>query len=93
MSGHQWMESAILYESGADKLVDRVIVVTAPEKTRIERIMTRDGISYEKALEWMGRQWPQDEVRKRADYEIINDGKIDLEQQINNIIQLCKTPF
>ena len=87
------MESAILYESGADKLVDRVIVVTAPEKTRIERIMTRDGISYEKALEWMGRQWPQDEVRKRADYEIINDGKIDLEQQINNIIQLCKTPF
>jgi dephospho-CoA kinase len=55
--------------------------------------MHRDGISHEKALEWIGRQWPQDEVRRRADYEIINDGITDLEQQINNIIQLCKTPF
>jgi dephospho-CoA kinase len=92
-SGYQWMESAILYESGADSLVDRVVVVTAPEALRIARVMRRDGISHEKALEWIGRQWPQDEVRRRADYEIINDGITDLEQQINNIIQLCKTPF
>jgi dephospho-CoA kinase len=82
----QWMESAILYESGASKLVDCVIVVTAPEQVRIHRIMQRDQITEEKALEWINRQWPQDEVRRRADYEIINDGQVPLEQQIDHII-------
>lgn len=86
-SGQLWLESAILYESGADRLVDRVIVVTAPEELRLQRVMARDGISREKALEWMGRQWPQDEVRRRADFEIVNDGIMDLEQQINEIIK------
>lgn len=92
-SGYEWMESAILYESGAYKVVDRVIVVTAPEETRLQRIMARDGISREKALEWIARQWPQEEVRRRADYEIVNDGTTDIEQQLNKIIQQCKTPF
>ena len=85
-SGYQWMECAILYESGFDRLVDRVIVVTAPEAIRIERIMQRDGITREKALEWIHRQWPQEKVRQLADYEIVNDGYTDLEQQIERII-------
>ena len=82
----QWMECAILYESGFDRLVDRVIVVTAPEAIRIERIMQRDGITREKALDWIHRQWPQEKVRQLADYEIVNDGYTDLEQQIERII-------
>lgn len=85
-SGMQWMESAILYESGADKLVDRVVVVTAPEEVRIRRIMKRDGITREKALQWIARQWPQELVRERADAEIVNDGKADLEQQIEKLL-------
>lgn len=92
-SGALWMESAILYESGAASLVDRVIVVTAPEELRISRIMARDGISREKAREWISRQWPQERVRELADYEIVNDGTTDLEQQLNKIIEQCKTPF
>ena len=85
-SGYQWMESAILYESGANKLVDRVIVVTAPEEVRIQRVMQRDGITREKALQWMQRQWPQSELLRRADYEIINDGHTDLNEQLNKIL-------
>ena len=81
-SGMEWMESAILYESGINQLVDRVIVVTAPEEVRIQRVMQRDGISREKTLQWIQRQWPQEEVRQRADYEIINDGKADIDEQI-----------
>jgi len=87
-SGLQWMESAILFESGADRLVDRVIVVTAPAEVRIQRVMQRDGISREKALEWMGRQWPQEEVRRRANYEIINDGVKDLNSQIEKMLKI-----
>ena len=89
-SGLQWMESAILYESGAFRLVDKAIVVTAPEEVRIQRVMQRDGISREKVLEWMNRQLPQDEVRQRADFEIVNDGLSDIDKQLNKILRTMK---
>lgn len=85
-SGLQWMESAILFESGFNRLVDRAIVVTAPEEIRIRRIMERDGISRQKALQWMARQWPQDELLRRADYELVNDGSTPLEPQIERLL-------
>jgi dephospho-CoA kinase len=87
-SGLQWMESAILYESGAYRLVDKAIVVTAPEEVRIQRVMQRDGISREKVLEWMSRQLPQDEVRQRADFEIVNDGTADIDHQLDELLPL-----
>ena len=87
-SGMKWMESAILYESGAYHLVDKTIVVTAPEEVRIQRVMQRDGISREKVLEWMARQLPQEEVRRRADFEIVNDGEADIDKQIEAIIKV-----
>jgi dephospho-CoA kinase len=85
-SGLQWMESAILFESGAYRLVDKTIIVSAPEEVRIQRVMQRDGISREKVLEWMARQLPQEDVRRRANFEIINDGIADIDQQIDKII-------
>lgn len=86
-SGLQWMESAIIFESGIYRLVDCVIVVTAPEEVRIQRVMRRDGISREKVLEWMGRQLPQDVVRENADYEIVNDGVADLDRQLDSLLE------
>lgn len=85
-SGYQWMESAILFECGANHLVDRVIAVTAPQKVRLQRIMNRDGISRSKALEWIRRQWPQQKIRQLADYTIVNDGIADLDIQIDRIL-------
>ncbi len=89
-SGMEWMECAILYESGFDRLVDTVIVVTAPEDVRIRRITHRDGIGSAKAKEWMSRQWPQEEVQRRADFEIRNDGQQPLLPQIEIILQQLK---
>lgn len=85
-SGMQWMESAILYESGISQLVDTVIVVTAPLEVRIGRVMQRDGITREKVLEWMQRQWPQEEIRRRADFEVVNDGIADIDEQLDEIL-------
>ena len=82
----EWMESAIIYESGIYRLVDKIIVVTAPDEVRIQRVIKRDHISREKVLQWMSRQWSQEEVRKRADYEIVNDGKADIDEQIEKIL-------
>jgi dephospho-CoA kinase len=89
-SGYQWMESAILYESGINKLVDRVIVVTAPLEIRIQRVMQRDGITRENVEQWMQRQWSQEEIRKQADYEIVNDGIADIDAQIDIILEKIK---
>lgn len=86
-SGMQWMESAILFESGARQLVDKAVVVTAPQEVRIQRVMQRDGITREKVLQWMTRQWPQEEVIAHADYEIVNDGIQDLDSQIDRILE------
>ena len=86
-SGYRWMECAILFESGFDHLVDRVICVTAPEEVRIQWVMSRDGLSRERALEWLAKQFPQEEVLRRSDYEIVNDGQTDIGQQIDTIIQ------
>ena len=86
-SGMQWMESAIIFESGIYRLVDCVIVVTAPEEVRIQRVMRRDSISREKVLEWMGRQLPQNVVRENADYEIVNDGVADLDWQLDSLLE------
>lgn len=87
-SGMQWMESAIMYESGIYRLVDRVVVVTAPLETRLRRIMNRDGISLEKAQEWVNQQWPQEEVIQRADYRIVNDGETPIEPQVKKLLAL-----
>lgn len=91
-SGMQWLESAILFQSGFDRRVhfDAVICVTAPEEVRISRIMARDSISRERAEEWLARQWPQEEVRRRSNYEIINDGQQPLLPQIKRTIERIK---
>lgn len=50
------IETALLAESGIDKVVDKVIRVDAPLEVRIRRAMQRDGVSREKILERMARQ-------------------------------------
>ena len=90
-SGIQWMESAIMYESGIYRLVDKVVVVTAPLELRIQRVMSRDGITREKALQWIHRQLPQKQVVARADYEIVNDGVADIDSQIDLLLHQLST--
>jgi len=87
-SGKDWLESAIFFDSGFDKriYIDKVVCVTAPLEVRILRIMQRDGISRERALEWIHRQQPQEEVLLRSDYEIVNDGIADVGQQVRELL-------
>ena len=87
-SGKDWLESAILFDSGFDQriYIDKVVCVTAPLEVRIQRIMQRDGISREKALEWIHRQLPQEEVLHRSDFEIVNDGIADIRKQVRELL-------
>lgn len=87
-SGMTWLESAILFESGFDSRVsfDRVVCVSAPRDVRIQRIMRRDNISAAKAAEWIDTQMAQEEVERRSHFVIVNDGKSDIEQQVDNML-------
>ena len=91
-SGHGWLESAILFDSGFYKRVhfDYKVCVSAPLQTRVERVMLRDGISEEKAKEWIGSQWSQDKVESLCDFVIINDGMQDLDRQIRLLMGKIK---
>lgn len=86
-SGYTWMECAILFTSGFDKLVDKTICVTAPLKVRVERVMQRDNISIQKAFDWIDHQMLQEEMAALSDYVIVNDGKSDLDSQISEVLE------
>jgi len=80
-------EAALLYESGSDKALDKVIVVSAPEQLRLQRVMQRDGVDEAAVRARMDRQMPQEEKVRRADFVLHNDGKQSLIQQIHRIHQ------
>lgn len=84
------LEAAILYESGMDKLADKIITVYTPLEQRIERTMLRDNISREKVLERINSQLSDDEKLKRADYVVYNDETQSVIQQCINIIESIK---
>lgn len=88
-SGTDWLESAILFDSGFHLRThfDRVLCVTAPQEVRLQRIMQRDGIGREKALEWIHAQLPQEEVARRSDFIIVNDGIADIPAQVADILE------
>lgn len=92
-SGLNWLESAILFESGFDHRVhfDFVVAVTAPRTVRMNRIMTRDNISAEKAGEWIDCQMPSEEQEARADAVITNDGIADLNIQTELLLKRIAT--
>lgn len=91
-SGYEWLESAILFDSGFDRRVcfDAVVCVSAPFEVRVNRIVSRDHISRDKAEEWIHNQLPQEEVERRSSFVIVNDGKADLSSQIEMILQQLK---
>jgi dephospho-CoA kinase len=78
-------EAALLIESLSYKTLDKIIVVTAPEKLRIERVVKRDKTSIEKVKERMKNQLKDTDTLKYADYIILNDGNNDLLAEVNRI--------
>lgn len=86
-SDYTWMECAILFSSGFDRLVDKTICVTAPLEVRIRRVMERDNISRQKACDWINHQMSQEDMAALSDYVIVNDGHSDIESQINKVLE------
>jgi dephospho-CoA kinase len=70
-------EAALLFEAGGDAHVDTTAAVLAPEAERVARVAERDDVSPEQVRARMGHQLPQEELRRRADHVIENDGTLE----------------
>ena len=79
-------EAAILFESKSYKSLDKVICVSAPENTRVDRVVRRDSCSRIQVLSRMARQLPQSEKESHSDFIIVNDGLELIVPQIIKII-------
>jgi dephospho-CoA kinase len=80
-------EATLLVESGRDKELDGLIVVTASAATRLARAVARDGAREEDVLARMRAQMPEEEKVRVATHVIDNDRDLAAtEAQVDRII-------
>ncbi len=79
------LESAILFEAGLDKHLDRVVAVLAPEALRVERAMKRDGATRAQILSRMAAQLDDDTLSRQADVSVVNIFEEELEQIVQEL--------
>src|SRR5437763_3973940 len=84
----------LLFETGGEKRVDAVVVVTTTPEVQRERILARDNMTNEKLEAILARQLPDAEKRKRADFVVDTSGGLDpVRAQIRDIVdQAAKMP-
>lgn len=84
------IESAILFESGFDRIVDVKLMVLAPLEIRLERAIARDHALREALERRIKSQMADEEKASRSDFVIHNDGRQALIPQVENFIGWLK---
>ena len=80
-------EAALIFESGSQEHLDKVIGVYAPAAVRIHRVMQRDNVTREEVQSRMNKQLGEEIKMKLCDYVITNDEQ---ELLIPQVIELHK---
>lgn len=79
------IDAIALFESGEDALCDFTVAVVAPKNIRLERIMERDNLTEEKALERINAQKDESFFTKQADFILWNYPPYDINVEIKPI--------
>ncbi|OZC01925.1 dephospho-CoA kinase [Rubricoccus marinus] len=86
-------EAALIFETGADQILDHVAVVDAPEAVRIQRATARDGATPEAVRTRMARQMDPAEMRRRANSVLENGGPVaELHAQVDALYERLLSP-
>ncbi|MEZ5783528.1 MAG: dephospho-CoA kinase [Rhizobiaceae bacterium] len=64
------LDIPLLFETGGEGRVDKIVVVTAPATVQRERVLARPGMTEEKFQAIRDKQLPDDQKRQRADFVI-----------------------
>ncbi len=65
-------ETALIFENGMQSFYDKVILVTAPLETRVNRVVQRDNVSREDVVQRVNNQLDDGEKKEKSDYVIEN---------------------
>lgn len=77
------LDVPLLFEAGLDSMVDETWVVYVDRETQLQRLIARDGLSYEEANKRIQAQMSLEKKRVLADFVINNKGNIeDLKRQV-----------
>ena len=80
------LESAILFESGFDVLVDKTVAVLTPQSLRVERAMKRDGATKQQVEARIKAQMSDDELMARCDFAVVNIHLEDVEKDVAELM-------
>ncbi len=80
-------ESALIYENKTQGRYDMIIVVSAPEAIRIQRVINRDKVEKSQVLRRMTNQLPQNAKIQLADFVIENDDLVLTGKEVAKIHQ------
>jgi dephospho-CoA kinase len=82
------LDVPLLFETGADRGCDAVVVVSAPPEMQRQRAFDRPGMSEEKFAALLKKQTPDAEKRRRADFVVDSSQSFDhTRSQIDDILQ------
>jgi dephospho-CoA kinase len=81
------LDIPLLFETGGENRVDRIVVVTADPQIQHDRVLARPGMTEEKFDMILSRQMPDAEKRKRADFLVdTSEGMEAARRQVSDII-------